>query len=117
MYQDFLILGGAGLVGLQVCRRILTDLTPRRIVVASLFEHEAVAAVEALSEEFGNAAAYVPVWGNLFVPKELAHVPRSEILASRQLRRRLLGTLYGDFDAAYGDNHLVRLIREHRPEV
>lgn len=117
MYQDFLILGGAGLVGLQVCRRILNELTPRRIVVASLFEHEAVAAVEALTAEFGNTAAFVPVWGNLFVPKGLANASRAQILASKDLRRQLLETLYGDFDEAYGSNHLVRLIREHRPEV
>jgi FlaA1/EpsC-like NDP-sugar epimerase len=44
MYHDFLILGGAGLVGLQVCRQIVLQLSPRRIVVASLLESEAVAA-------------------------------------------------------------------------
>ena len=38
MYHDFLIFGGAGLVGLQVCRHIITQLNPRRIVVASLKE-------------------------------------------------------------------------------
>ena len=45
MYHDFLIFGGAGLVGLQVCRHIITQLNPRRIVVASLKEHEAVEAL------------------------------------------------------------------------
>jgi len=117
MYQDFLILGGAGLVGLQVCRRIMNDLQPRRIVVASLFEHESRAAVAKLYEEFGNAAAFVPSWGNLFVPHDLAHTSRGEVLSDRALRRRLLDTLYGDFDRAYHENHLVRLLREHRPEV
>lgn len=117
MYQDFLILGGAGLVGLQVCRRIVTDLSPRRLVVASLFEHEARAAVKSLTAEFGNAAAFVPSWGNLFVPGDLAHTSRGQILSDRPLRRRLLDTLYGDFDAAYQENHLVTLLREHRPEV
>ncbi|MEZ4318557.1 MAG: hypothetical protein R3F61_13675 [Myxococcota bacterium] len=117
MYQDFLILGGAGLVGLQVCRRIMNDLEPRRIVVASLFEHESRAAVAALHREFGNAAAFVPSWGNLFVPSDLAHTSRGQILSDRALRRRLLDTLYGDFDSAYDQNQLVQLIKEHRPEV
>ena len=36
MYHDYLILGGAGLVGLQVCRHIVMSMQPRRIVVASL---------------------------------------------------------------------------------
>ncbi|MCB9675643.1 MAG: hypothetical protein H6737_11030 [Alphaproteobacteria bacterium] len=117
MYQDFLILGGAGLVGLQVCRRIMRDLQPRRIVVASLFEHESRAAVEALYAEYGNAAAFVPSWGNLFVPHDLAEVSRGQILSDKALRRRLLDTLYGDFDKAYDENKLVRLLKEHRPEV
>ena len=42
MYHDFLILGGAGLVGLQVCRHIIFNMQPRRIVVASLFKQEAI---------------------------------------------------------------------------
>ena len=43
MYKDYLILGGAGPVGLQVCRNIVRRLEPTRIIVASLFEHEAEA--------------------------------------------------------------------------
>jgi hypothetical protein len=117
MYQDFLILGGAGLVGLQVCRRILRDLEPRRIVVASLLEQEAKDAVAALEREYGNDVAFVPAWGNLFVPADLAHASRQEILSDRALRRRLLETLYGEFETAYPDNQLVTLIREHRPQV
>ena len=50
MYHDYLILGGAGLVGLQVCRHIVMSMQPRRIVVASLFEHEAQQACEVLRD-------------------------------------------------------------------
>ncbi|MDG1483567.1 MAG: hypothetical protein P8R54_28510 [Myxococcota bacterium] len=117
MYHDFLILGGAGLVGLQVCRHIVTQLDPRRIVVASLKESEAVEACQKLEAEFGDRIAFVPEWGNLFVPTDLADTPRGEIMASAKQRRRLLAALYDDFEAAYGENHLVRIIRRHRPEV
>ena len=117
MYHDFLILGGAGLVGLQVCRHIVQRMQPRRIVVGSLLEHEAVAACQALEGEFGDQVAFVPAWGNLFVPADVANAPRGEILADASARRRLLAALYDDFEAAYRDNHLVRLIRQHRPEV
>ena len=44
MYNDYLILGGAGLVGLQVCRHIVRRLEPSTIVVASLTIEEATAA-------------------------------------------------------------------------
>lgn len=117
MYRDFLLLGGAGLVGVQTARHLAMTLDPRRVVVASLYEHEARAACERLRAEFGERMAFVPAWGNLFVPRELAHHARGDILASGERRRQLLDALYGDFDAAYQDNQLVNLIAEHRPEV
>ena len=117
MYHDFLILGGAGLVGLQVCRHIVTQLKPRRIVVASLKESEAMEACKKLEKEFGDRIAFVPEWGNLFVPTDLAETSRGAILENATLRRRLLAALYDSFEEAYTSNHLVRLIRRHRPEV
>ncbi|MFZ5481575.1 MAG: hypothetical protein ACOZNI_32735 [Myxococcota bacterium] len=117
MYHDFLILGGAGLVGFQVCRQILMNLKPRRIVVASLYEHEAVAACQKLEGEFGDSVAFVPAWGNLFVPRDMAKLGRGAILADVALRRRLLAAVYDDYEDAYKNNHMVHLIRTHRPEV
>ncbi len=117
MYHDFLILGGAGLVGLQVCRQIVANLSPRRIVVASLLETESVAACKRLEREFGDSVAFVPAWGNLFVPRDMAQLTRGAILSDVNLRRTLLNAVYDDYDVAYADNHLVSLIRRHRPEV
>lgn len=117
MYHDFLILGGAGLVGLQVCRQIVKNLDPRRIVVASLLESEALAACKRLEKEFGDGVAFVPAWGNLFVPREMAKLSRQQMLSDAPTRRLLLAALYDDYEAAYHDNHLVHLIRMHRPEV
>lgn len=117
MYHDFLILGGAGLVGLQICRQIVQTLSPRRIVVASLLQAEAEAACEQLRAEFGDTAAFVPEWGNLFVPHDLAQASRADIISDPALRRVLLTALYGSFEEAYNKNHLVQMIRRHRPEV
>jgi hypothetical protein len=117
VYHDFLILGGAGLVGLQVCRQILMNLKPRRIVVASLLESEAAAACARLEREFGDSVAFVPAWGNLFVPREMCNTSRGQILADAGLRTKLLNAVYDDYEDAYRNNHLVHLIRTHRPEV
>jgi hypothetical protein len=117
MYHDFLILGGAGLVGLQVCRHLVARLQPRRIVVGSLLESEAVTACQTLEDEFGDRVAFVPAWGNLFVPTDFANTSRNDLMGDPPARRRLLRSLYDDFEAAYHENHLVRLIRQHRPEV
>jgi len=118
MFDNYLILGGAGLVGMQVCRRIAGLMSPKIIVVASLFEHEARDAVEKLKREFGGSKVrFVPTWGNLFVPSEVAELPRNQVLSDRAMRQSLLDEVYGDFDAAYAKNHLVRLIRFHQPQV
>lgn len=117
MFNDYLVLGGAGLVGLQVCRQIARELNPKRVVVASLLEHEARDACAHLEAEFGDAVAWVPAWGNLFVPTDLADLDRRTMLADPTKRRRLMGWLYGEFEPAYTDNHLVHMVRRHRPEV
>jgi hypothetical protein len=117
MYHDFLILGGAGLVGTQVVRHIVRTLSPRRIVVASLLEGEAVEACRRHEAEFGEQVSFVPAWGNLFVPTDLADLSRGALLSDNARRQTLLNALYGEFEDAYRDNHLVQLIRLHRPEV
>src|SRR5262245_15012733 len=116
MFDDFLVLGGAGLVGLQVCTRVATELRPRKVVVASLLETEATTAVATLSRQFPDVR-FDAEWGALFVPHDLANEPRARALGDRTVRRRLLAELYGDFEAAYRDNHLVALIAKHRPAV
>ena len=117
MHHDFLILGGAGLVGTQVVRHIVRSLEPHRIVVASLQKHEAEAACRAHQDEFGKRVSFVPAWGNLFVPTALAETPRGRILEDPVQRSQLLEALYGTFEDAYATNHLVQLIQRHRPDV
>lgn len=117
MYDGtYLVLGGAGLVGIQICRQIAAALQPKRIVVGSLVEADARAAVEDLTRE-DPRTEFVPAWGNLFVPSELAHLSRAELLASPDQRRALRRALYGDFRKAYEGNHLVQLILRYQPEV
>ncbi|MCB9761457.1 MAG: hypothetical protein H6739_16560 [Alphaproteobacteria bacterium] len=117
MYHDFLIFGGAGLVGTQVVRHIVKSMSPRRIVVASLFENEAREACERHRREFGEKISFVPAWGNLFVPSDLAEASREDILEDVGSRRRLLDAVYGPFEPAFRENHLVEMVRQHRPEV
>jgi len=117
VYHDFMILGGAGLVGTQVVRHIVNVMSPRRIVVGSLLEREARGACASFEAEFGDDVCFVPAWGNLFVSAELAHTSRGQLLSAKEHRAALLGAVYGDFEAAYRNNHLVQMIRHHRPEV
>jgi len=117
VYHDFMILGGAGLVGTQVVRHIVQTLSPRRIVVASLLEREARDACAGFETEFGDSVCFVPAWGNLFVSADLCHQSRGQLLSTKEQRAALLSAVYGDFEAAYKNNQLVQMIRDHRPEV
>ncbi|MEZ4234632.1 MAG: hypothetical protein R3F59_00385 [Myxococcota bacterium] len=85
-------------------------------MVASLLEGEARDAADRLHREFGEVD-FEPAWGNLFVPHDLADVPRPAAMADPSVRRRLMATLYGEFEDAYRDNQLVRLIARIEPEV
>ena len=117
MYKDYLLLGGAGLVGTQVVRHIVHSLHPRRIVVCSLKKEEAEEACRAHRAEFGDDVSFEPAWGNLFVPSSMSDLPRHEILSSTAHRKTLLDAVYGEYQNGFDENHLVSLIRRFRPEV
>src|SRR2546422_9594274 len=74
-----MILGGSGLVGHAVARRLLAA-APRRIVLVALFEEEVKATAEALEPYRGRAAIEVE-WGNVFLPASPAQLERRAIMA------------------------------------
>ncbi len=119
--QTFLLLGGAGLVGLQVARRIAHELSPRRIIIASLFQQEVNDAIHGqagLRRLFPDSGIeFVGVWGDVFLRADFAEEKRGRLLESYQRRDDLYADLFGDFDAAFGRSRLAQLILEHRPDV
>jgi len=115
-HKTYLILGGAGLVGNQVCRAIANKLAPQQIVVASLYEQEATNSSQALKREFPDVE-WVSAHGNLFVPFALSEKPRSEIATSSEYRGQILEHIFGDFEAAYRENCLAKIILARKPDV
>ena len=83
-----LLLGGSGLVGMSVARRLL-HFAPAKIIVAGLGEGEVEKSVRALQSERGSTIVE-GVWGNIFHPAPLAQRTRASILADKQARRRLV---------------------------
>src|SRR5437879_13779488 len=67
-----MILGGSGLVGHAVARRLLAA-APRRLVLVALFEEEVRATARALEPYRGSALIEVE-WGKVFLPASLGHV-------------------------------------------
>lgn len=116
--ECFLVLGGGGMIGLQATRRIVHDLHPKRVVIASLFRDEVEEAVQELQRFFGTETTeFIGEWGDVFVRDEFARQPRRQLLASDDHREALYDDLLGDVDAAYERSRLAQMIREYRPDV
>ncbi len=118
--ESFLILGGAGLVGKQIAHRIATDtnLSPRRIVIASLFSQEVEKALAYLSKATGDRPIeWVGEHGNIFVRNEYADTNPKELLADPAHREELFADLFDKIEDAYEHSRLVTIIRKHRPDV
>lgn len=114
--KTFLLLGGAGLVGLQVARAIAREMDAEKIIIASLYQREVREALAALRKECGEIE-WIGVWGNVFVRADLQHERRSDLIASKQRRDELYDDLLGDFQEAYHRSRLVQLILEYKPNV
>jgi NAD(P)-dependent dehydrogenase (short-subunit alcohol dehydrogenase family) len=119
--ETFLVLGGGGMIGIQIVRQIARNLTPRKVVVASLHKREADDAIAQLRAEFPDVD-FDGVWGDVFLraewnDPERPTPTRESLLASPEHRADLYVDLFGDVDAAYGRAQLVRLILDHRPDV
>ena len=120
--RSFLILGGGGMIGFQVARRICDHLDPETIVIASLFQQEVREAVSALQKEFPEVHIE-GYWGDVFIREDYndgdrqQRMRRSDLLADPARRAELYDDLFGDDEAAYRRSQLVRLIDQYRPDV
>lgn len=95
--KTVLILGGSGLVGRAVARRLL-DFRPRRIVLVALYEEEVTAGGRWLARYAGDDTEIATEWGDVFVPTEVATLARRELMADEALRGLVIGDLLGELN-------------------
>ena len=116
--QCFLIFGGGGLVGLQIAQQIANQLSPSRIVIASLLKEEVDEAIELLESLYGHTSIkFEGVWGNIFVREDYSTGSRQLILDDPQWREDLYMDMHGASQYAYERSHMVRIIQSVRPDV
>ncbi len=114
--KSVLILGGYGLVGQAVARRLLRE-SPRRLAVLSLKREEAEEAVRSLEAERGTAEL-VPAWGDVFAFADLKDRPPAQVFGDAALRTRLIESLIEPLsEAAASQYFLHQLVAEGRPDV
>ncbi|MCA9727323.1 MAG: hypothetical protein KC729_06540 [Candidatus Eisenbacteria bacterium] len=123
IFDTLLLLGGGGLVGTQVAKRAATDLQPRRIVIATLFREEARETITELARDFPQVA-FEGYYGNIFLRGEPVSVDERVAMRSPmeqkqdpQVRRELFADLFSDFETAYAESFLVRLVRKAQPQA
>ncbi len=114
-----LILGGFGLVGSAISRRLM-EFEPAEIVIASLKKEEAESACVLLREEYpkANPDMFVPRWGNLFTRTEWKDMPFNDIITGEGKRVEHIKDIFFDLD----DNMLNRsalyqMVTDIKPDV
>jgi len=109
-----MILGGSGLVGHAVARRLL-ERRPKSIVIVALTERETAVAAAALAPHAGSTAI-VTEHGNVYLPASLAQTDRAALTESAENRRLLIDDLYGDLtEETIARSHLIQLLTRYKP--
>jgi len=114
--KTVMVLGGWGLVGMAICRKLLED-HPREIIVCSLEKWQAEEACQMLAKE-SNDVKLTPVWGNLFVRKDLKDKTRDEILNNAANRSILIHDVFSQLDNEILEySFLYQTIDKYRPTI
>ena len=109
-----LILGGAGLVGRAVARRVL-EQEPASIAIASLRRAEAEEAVQDLARESSSAARLEAAWGDLFAPGSIKDLEESPNAIQRAL---VVEDIFGPLtEDVFSRSTLGSLLVEVSPDV
>ena len=116
--KKVLILGGWGLVGSAIARKIVAE-EPSSIVLTSLKESEARDICDALTKEFGKPEGYfVPFWGNVFIRNKYKDTPRSEYVHDPEKRLDLLGDIVDELnEEILKESAIYHMFAEHKPDV
>jgi hypothetical protein len=117
--KSVLILGGWGLVGYAIARRIIVE-NPSQIILASLNEWEAREAVENLSKEFPDFPKdnIIPWWGNIFLRQEWKDQNKIELLKDPNIRKVLIDDILEELtDEILKSQSLYQLITTYKPSI
>ena len=112
-----LLMGGSGLVGLAIARRLLPR-RPARLVITARTKREAEAGERELRGAVPEGTELGLSWGDIFVSTEFKDRARSDVLADPEGRGRLLDDLFGELDPAVLERaYLYDLLKSEKPDV
>ncbi|MFA6980007.1 MAG: short-chain dehydrogenase [Ignavibacteriaceae bacterium] len=117
--KKVLVLGGWGLVGNAVTKKLISE-KPKQIIVTSLRKEEAFEEVNKLKKEYPHLPKnyFVPWWGNILVREEFKDKDRYELLADPAKRKILMqDTLEELGSEILKSSSLYKLINKHKPQI
>ncbi len=111
-----LILGGWGLVGQAICKKMIEE-KPSEMIILSLLKEQAEEAVQ-IMKKIDPKIKYVAEWGNIFVRDAIKDLNRNEILSNPQNRAILMHDVLDDLDQDILEHSfLAQVIRRHQPDI
>jgi len=117
--KKVLVLGGWGLVGSAVTKKLISE-KPKQIILTSLRKEEAFEAVNKLKKDYPHLPKnyFVPWWGNILVREEFKDKDRNELLADPAKRKILMqDTLEELGGEILKSSALYKLINKHKPQI
>jgi len=114
--RSVLILGGWGLVGTAILRK-LVEHQPKSIIILSLKELEARDACLLFQANYPEIE-FIPAWGNIFVHKELKDLSRNDLLTQEKHRQHLLDdTMDALGESELNSSFLHQVVSDHKPDI
>lgn len=117
--KTVLVLGGWGLVGNAVARK-LVDENPKQIIITSLKLSEAEEAVSKLNREYpqkGNNY-FIPWGGDIFIRDEFKDVNRLSLLSDKNKRKILMQDIMEELsDEILKSSSLYNLLTLYKPDI
>jgi len=117
--KTVLVLGGWGLVGSAVARKLVPQ-KPKQIIITSLRKEEALDQVTKLQIEFPDSGKnfFVPWWGNIFVRDEFKDRNRLELLENKDERKILMSDTMEELnDEILKSSSIFKLLSEYKPNI
>lgn len=115
--KTVLILGGWGLVGSAVARKLM-EAKPKKVILTSLLKKEAEEICDVLNKEFKVKNLFIPFWGNIFVRYEYKDMNREDILNDPVKRRKTLEDIVNELDGKMlGESCIYKMLQKYKPDL
>ncbi len=117
--KTVLVLGGWGLVGNAVARKLVEQM-PKQIIITSLKLSEAEEAVSKLSQEFPEKGQnyFIPWGGDIFIRNEFKDLNRLSILSDKEKRKILMQDTMDELsEEVLKNSALYNLLTLYKPDI